>query len=155
MPGYLDPPVWSTEDAGILISTERSLLDMAMIHGFLSSSYWTEGVSLAQVERQVGASLPFGLYVAGRMLGFARVISDYTRWAMLCDVIVLKEHQGQGYGRRLVNAAMSHPELKDVNRWILATKDAHGVYEPCGFTKLGKPGMWMERKLDKDTRRWI
>ncbi|MGB8450770.1 MAG: GNAT family N-acetyltransferase, partial [Anaerocolumna sp.] len=140
---------------GILISTQRSLLDLQMVHGFLTTSYWAEGISRAQVERQVGASLPFGLYIEGRMLGFARVISDFTRWAMLCDVLVLPEFQGRGHGRRLVRAAMAHPELRDVNRWILATKDAHGVYEPCGFTELGKPAMWMERKLPKDNRRWV
>ncbi len=150
----LDLPVYALEEDGILISTERSLLDMDAIQQFLANSYWCQGITQAQVERQVSASLPFGLYVDGRMLGFARVITDCTRWAMLCDVLVLEEFQGRGYGRRLVNAAMSHPELQDVNRWLLATKDAHGVYEPCGFEELGKPAMWMERKLPKDNRRW-
>ena len=154
MSDFGEMPVYNVNEDGILISTERSRIDLAMVHEFLSTSYWGEGITLPQVERQVGASLPFGLYIDGRMIGFCRVISDYTRWAMLCDVIVLEEHQGRGYGRRLVRATMDHPELRDVNRWILATKDVHGVYEPCGFTELGKPEMWMERKLPKEGRRW-
>lgn len=149
-----DLPVHAVEADDVLISTERSLLDLQVVRDFLDASYWAEGITLEQVERQVGASLPFGLYLEGRMIGFCRVITDCTRWAMLCDVLVLDEFEGRGYGRRLVRAAMDHPELRDVNRWLLATKDAHGVYAPCGYEPLGKPEMWMERKLPKDGRRW-
>jgi len=154
MPGYLDPPVFTLEDGEILISTQRSLLDMAAIHRFLTNCYWCEGVTRAQVERQVGASLPFGLYVEGEMRAFCRVITDYTRWAVLSDMLVLDEFQGQGYGKRLLAATQQHPELRDVNRWLLATRDAHGLYAQFGYEELGRPQMWMERKLPKDSRRW-
>lgn len=155
MPGYHDPPVFTVEDGEILISTERSLLDMAAIHEFLTNSYWCSGVSRAQVERQVGTALPFGLYVGGEMRAFCRVITDYTRWALLSDMLVLEQFQGLGYGKRLLAATQSHPELTDINRWLLATKDAHSLYAGFGYEELGKPAMWMERKLPKDDRRWV
>ncbi|MCB1217248.1 GNAT family N-acetyltransferase [bacterium] len=149
-----DLPVHAVEADGVLISTDRSLLDLDMIFSFLSSAYWCEGITREQVERQLGASLTFGLYVDGEQRGFCRVLTDLTRFAYLADVLVPDQYQGQGYGRRLVRAAMDHPELRDVNRWLLATRDAHGVYGPCGFEPLGKPEMWMECKQPKDERRW-
>lgn len=145
---------------GILVSDDRSRLDFAVIHDFLSSCYWSTGISMEQVERQTAHStLAFGLYSDGdprRQLGFARVLSDLTRFAYLCDVFVVSEAQGRGLGKRLMRDIKAHPELRDVHRWLLATKDAHGLYAQFGFAPLPRPQSWMSVEPDKARpRRWV
>ncbi|MCC7479604.1 GNAT family N-acetyltransferase [bacterium] len=149
---------FSTADGDFLISDERELLDFEILQVLLGQTYWTPGISMEQLRRQVdNSSLAFGLYeidpeegpaplfIRGQV-GFARVISDLTRFAYLSDVIIKPELQRRGLGQRLVEAALAHPELKDVKRWTLMTDDAHGVYEKLGFSPLGKPERWMEKK---------
>ncbi len=149
---------FSTADGDFLISDSRDLLDYAVLQSLLGQTYWTPGISSAQLRRQVdNSSLVFGLYeidpeegseppFVRNQAGFARVISDLTRFAYLSDVIIRPELQRRGLGQRLVEAALGHPELKDVKRWVLMTDDAHGVYEKLGFQALGKPERWMEKK---------
>jgi GNAT superfamily N-acetyltransferase len=143
---------------GYCVSDDRARLDFAAIHGYLTQSYWTPGISREQVERQTAhSSLVFGVYgPAGDQLGFARVLSDLTRFAYLCDVYIVPAAQGQGLGKRLIGAIKEHPELKDVRRWCLATRDAHGLYSQFGFAPPRKPEMWMFIDPDK-TRpgRWV
>ncbi len=143
---------------GYCISDDRARLDLAAIHAYLTQCYWTPGISREQVERQTEhSSLVFGVYGPdGAQLGFARVLSDLTRFAYLCDVYIVPEAQGQGLGKRLIGAIMEHPELKDIVRWCLATKDAHGLYSQFGFAPARKPEMWMFIDPDKTKpQRWL
>ena len=129
-----------------LISTERARLDIPLIHDYLSnSSYWAVGRSLETVERSVEHSLAFGVYAGERQVGFARVITDYATFAWIADVFVLDQFRGQGLGKWLMGVIISHPELQRLRRWVLATKDAHELYRPFGFTELVRPERWMER----------
>lgn len=98
------------------------------------------------VERSVENSLCFGLYRGDGQAGFARVTSDRATFAYLADVFVLEEHRGRGLGKWLVEAVLSHPELRGLRRWMLATADAHGLYQGYGFRGLGRPEIFMERK---------
>jgi GNAT superfamily N-acetyltransferase len=132
--------------AGIELSDEASRLDIARIHGWLASSYWTPGIERAQVERQIAGSHCLGAYLAdGTQVGFARVISDRASFAWLADVWVDESVRGQGLGRRMVNWFLDSPDYADIRRFMLATKDAHGVYARLGFTPLVRPDRLMEK----------
>ena len=130
---------------GYLISTDKRLLDVAVIHGFLAGSYWAAGIPLEIVKRSIDRSLAFGLYEGDRQVGFARVITDYATFAYLADVFILEEYRGRGLGSWLIEAVMSHPELQGLRRWMLVTRDAHGLYRKAGFADLKKPESIMEK----------
>lgn len=115
------------------ISTDKSKLDISMIHDFLRSSYWAENISKATVENSIKNSLCFGIYKANKQVGFAKVISDYATSALLRDVFILEPYRGQGLGKWLIKYILEYPELLDVQKWLLGTKDAHGLYRRFGF----------------------
>ena len=131
---------------GYLISTDASMLDLEVVHGYLSRSYWAAGVPEDVVRRSIENSLCFGVYRGEEQAGFARVVTDRATFAYLADVFVLEEHRGQGIGKWLVEVILSHPELKGLRRWMLATRDAHDLYRRYAFTELARPGIFMERK---------
>src|SRR5512138_43190 len=136
---------WLRDD--YVISTDNDQLDIPFIHKFLSTTaYWSQGRSLAIVERSLNNSLNFGLYKLTRQIGFARVVTDYSTFAWLADVFVLPEHRGQGLGKWLIEVITSHAELQGLRRWVLATRDAHELYRKFGFTNLLQPDRWMERR---------
>ncbi|MGH9873536.1 MAG: GNAT family N-acetyltransferase [Pyrinomonadaceae bacterium] len=138
--------VESWERGDYLISTDRSRLDVELIHEFISkTSYWGQGRSLEVVQRSLDNSLNFGLYKNTEQLGFARVVTDYATFAWIADVFVLPEHRGQGLSKWLMEVMLSHPRLQGFRRWVLATKDAHSLYERYGFIPLHRPERWMER----------
>lgn len=128
-----------------LVSTDRGRVDLAVVHGFLTRSYWSPGISAEDVARSIRHSLPFGLYRGGRQVGFARVVTDYVKLAYVADVFVLEEERGAGLGKLLMEAVLSHPELQGVWRWLLVTQDAHGLYRRFGFAELDRPERYMER----------
>jgi GNAT superfamily N-acetyltransferase len=128
-----------------IVDTDKARLDVDMIHGFLRQSYWAAGVPRETVERSIAHSLCFGIYVDGRQVGFARVVSDYATFAYLADVFVLDAFRGRGLSKQLMDAIVSHPHLQGLRRWLLATRDAHGLYARYGFTPLGTPERLMER----------
>ena len=126
------------------ISTERERLDVDVIHGFLVSSYWSPGVPRAVVERAIRNSLCFGVYARSAQVGFARVISDKATFAYLADVFILEAHRGIGLSKRLMQCIVGHPELQGLRRFLLGTRDAHGLYQQFGFTALAYPARLME-----------
>lgn len=128
------------------ITTNPSRLDLGVVHSFLKGSYWAQGVPREVVERSVKNSLCFGIYRGDEQLGFARVTSDRATFAYLADVFVLEEHRGRGLGKWLVEVVLSHPELQGLRRWMLATADAHELYQGYGFRGLESPEIFMERK---------
>jgi GNAT superfamily N-acetyltransferase len=130
------------------VTTDRSELDLALIHQFLSEqTYWAKGISLALVRQSVANSLCFGGFVGEAQVAFARVISDYTTFGNLVDVFVLPAHRGQGYGKALMDAVFAHPRLQGLRRFTLATADAHGLYARYGFSAPLNPQSLMERYL--------
>jgi GNAT superfamily N-acetyltransferase len=128
------------------ISDDRGRLDLGVIHRFISEeSYWGQGRRLEVVRRAVENSLPFGVYRGPEMVGFARVVTDYATFAWVADVFVVAGHRGRGLSKWLMEVMLAHPGLQGFRRWVLATKDAHGLYRQFGFRELKRPERWMER----------
>jgi GNAT superfamily N-acetyltransferase len=136
----------SYEKQGFTISTNPSKLDVEAIHGYLSRAYWSEGIPRHIVQKSLSNSLCFGLFDGRNQIGLARVVTDSATYAYLCDVYVLEEYRGKGLGIWLMECVMSHPDLKGLRRFSLATRDAHGLYRKFGFAELEKPQSQMEIK---------
>ena len=128
-----------------VISTDKSRLDLTLIHNFLTTSYWAAGIPLEVVRRAIEHSLSFGLYKEDQQIGYARVITDYATFAYLGDVFILEPFRGQGLSKWLMEVIVTHPELQGFRRWILLTKDAHGLYKKVDFTEVKTPERYMER----------
>lgn len=139
---------------GYEVDDDADRLDLAVITGFLRTAYWSAHRSRETVERAVSRSMGIGLYAGdGSQAGFARVVTDATTFAYLADVFVIPEHRGRGLARFLVRAVLAHPDLAGVERWMLATADAHGVYEPLGFAAPEDPALFMVRQAARETLR--
>ena len=128
-----------------VVSCDPSRLNLDVIHGFLTESYWAYGITKEKVENSIRHSLCFGLYDGDSQIGFARVLSDYTHFGLLADVFVLESHRKKGLGKFLVGTVLEHPALQGLRRFTLATKDAHGLYAKLGFQPLSNPERFMER----------
>jgi GNAT superfamily N-acetyltransferase len=126
------------------ISTDPGRLDVTAIHAYLTRSYWACGIPRAVVERSLAHSLSFGLYRGDTQVGFARVVTDRATFAYLADVYVLEEHRGKGLSKWLVESVLHHPDLQGLRRFLLATRDAHGLYARYGFRPLANPARIME-----------
>lgn len=131
----------------IEISTDRSRLDIAYIHRYLSEEcYWAIGRSREVVEKSIANSRNFGVYDGDRQIGFARVVTDYATFAWLCDVFIDGAYRGQGLGKQLVETVVAHPDLQGMRNFLLATRDAHALYRHYGgFEALAAPDRWMAR----------
>lgn len=126
------------------IGTDKSKLNIDVIHAFLTTSYWAQGIPRSTVMRCIENSLCFGAFFGDEQVGFARVISDYTTFAYLADVFVIEAHRGKGVSKMIMDAVIGHPHLQGLRRFVLATRDAHGLYEKYGFRSLKAPERWME-----------
>ncbi len=130
---------------GFSISTDPARLDLALIHDFLSHrSYWAAGIPLETVRRSIENSLCFGVYQGQSQVGFARVVTDKSTFAYLGDVFVLEDFRGRGLAKWLLEQIVGHPDLRGLRRFILGTRDAHGLYEQYGFRALSNPEKFME-----------
>jgi len=136
---------------GFYISTDKNKLDINCIHNYLSNeSYWAKNIPVHLVQKSIEGSCCFGVYVqenpedtAATQIGFARVITDHATFAYLADVFILGKFQGKGLAKWLMETIMAHPELQGLRRWMLATRDAHGLYARSGFLPLDKPELIM------------
>ncbi|MCP5496195.1 MAG: GNAT family N-acetyltransferase [Leptospiraceae bacterium] len=128
------------------IRTNKELLQIDLILDYLvNQSYWAKNRTAEQMQTVIENSLCFGLYRESRQIGFARVVTDFATFAYLGDVYVLPEFQGEGLGKWLIEVVVNHPDLQGFRRWILATRDAHMLYEKYGFTELKHTERWMEK----------
>ncbi len=129
----------------LVISTDPARLDLEAICDFLARSYWAPKRPRSTIEQSLRNSLVFGVYDGGRQVGLARVVTDYATFAWLCDVFVHEDYRGRGIGKWLMGSIVSHPGLQGVPRFLLATRDAHGLYSQFGFAPLNAPERWMDR----------
>ena len=134
-----------------VISTDKTKLDLKLIHEFLSQrSYWAQGRSLTTVQNSIEQSLCFGVYNGVQQIGFARVVTDYATFAWLCDVFILETHRGKNLGKWLIECVTAYPDLQ--GRFVLATRDAHELYRRYGgFENLPTPERWMARRMPDRT----
>ena len=140
-----EPPTLELRRGEFLLSTDQARLDVDVIHGFLTNCYWAKGIPREVVARSIEHALCFGIYDGmGAQVGFARVISDLATVAYLGDVFVLESHRGRGLGKWMMECITQHPALQSLRRWILLTRDAHGLYSQFGFTPLKAPERYME-----------
>lgn len=136
-------PEWRRD--ALRITTDPAALDVELIHAYLTRSYWAAGIPLETVRRSIEHSVNFGLFDGDAQIGFARVVTDRATFAYLADVFVLEPYRGRGLSKWLMEAVIAHPELQGLRRWVLATRDAHGLYARYGFTPLAAPERFMER----------
>jgi len=128
------------------ISTDKNLLQIDAIHRFLTKdSYWAKERTREQTMRAIENSLCFGIYADKTQIGFARIVSDFATFAYIGDVYVLEAFRGRGLSKWLMQVMVEYPDLQGLRRWILATKDAHSLYEKFGFQELKHPTRWMEK----------
>lgn len=125
------------------ISTDRTRLNIDLIHRFLASTYWAKDIPREIVERSIRNSLCFGAYSGPEQVGFARVITDFASMGYLADLFVVPEHRGRGISKLIMRAVLDHPQLQGLRRLLLATKDAHGLYARFGFQPLAHPEDFM------------
>ncbi len=137
-------PKWQRGEYTISADDER--LDIRLIHDFIANqSYWAPGRKMDTVQRALENSLNFGVYTNNQQIGFARVVTDYCTFAWLADVFIVSEYRGRGLSKWLMEVIMASPALGGMRRWVLAKRDAHGLYRQFGFTEMHQPERWMER----------
>ena len=139
-----------THPSGYFLSTDPARLDVAVVHRWLNEeSYWARHIPRATVERAIANSLNFGLYAPdSHQAGFCRVVTDRATFAWLCDVFVLPKHRGRGLSKWLVQQMLAHPDLQNLRRHLLATFDAHSLYQRFGYQSLDRPDRWLEIKQE-------
>ena len=137
--------IFEARRAEFLISTDPQRLNLDAICDMLSRAYWANGRSRELIARYLRYALVFGVYDGARQVGLARIVSDYSTFAWLCDVFIHEEYRGRGLGKWLMESILAHPDLQGLRRFVLATQDAHGLYAQYGFTPLASPERWMEK----------
>jgi ribosomal protein S18 acetylase RimI-like enzyme len=126
------------------VTADRRRMDVDAVHGFLARSFWARGISKDLVAKSIAHSLCFGLFDDQAQIGFARVVTDLSTYAYLCDVYVLEQYRGQGLGKWMIEFVMAHPDLEGLRRFQLVTRDAHGLYRRFGFQTPANPDRYME-----------
>ena len=126
------------------ITTDKGKLDVPYIHEYLKQSYWAENIPQEVVQRSIDGALCFGIFENDQQVGFARVITDFATFAYLADVFVDEACRGLGLSKWLMEVILSHPDLQGLRRFMLATRDAHGLYQKFGFVSLTVPERWMQ-----------
>ena len=130
-----------------LISDDRDRIQFDTVHGWLTQSYWSPGITFDRVVRAAQmSSLVVGIYSDEIQVGYCRVVSDLTRFAWLCDVFIDDVYRGHGLGKAMVSYVLEHPDHLNIDRWMLGTLDAHGLYEQFGFQIHPLPQRLMVRQ---------
>lgn len=135
--------IFETKRENFTISTNPSRLNLDAISDMLSRSYWANKRTREQMERALKHSVAFGLFDRDRQVGLARIVSDFSIFAYLCDVIIHEDYRGKGLGKWLLETVHNHPDLMNIRRWMLVTRDAHDYYRPFGWEILPEPEQWM------------
>jgi N-acetylglutamate synthase-like GNAT family acetyltransferase len=138
------PQIMETQRGKFTISTDPARLDLDVICDFLKRAYWANTRSRERTERAMKNSLVFGVYNGEKQIGVARVVSDYSIFAYLCDVFIHEDYRAHGLGKWLIETILQHPDLEDMRRWVLVTNDAHGLYMQFGFTSIEDPEHCMQ-----------
>ena len=137
----------------LTVSYGAGSMDFSKVTAMLSQAFWSRGIKETEVRQgAVNSALVLGVFFNNEQIGYARAISDKTRFAYILDVYVDERFRRKGIGQLMINSILAHPELKDVYQWLLITRDAHGVYGKSGFKKPGRPDDWMEIRHERPER---
>lgn len=139
------PAIIETHHDNLTISTDPARLDLDAIYEMLSRAYWTKDRTREMLARYVRFSLVFGVYDGTHQIGLARIVSDYTTFAWLCDVFIHEDYRGVGIGKWLMETILAHPDLQGLRRFMLVTREAHGFYAKYGFERVAAHARLMER----------
>ena len=132
---------------GYLLSDDPARIDPKAVKDYLATSYWADKRPPEVIEASLSQSLCIGIYApSGAQVGLVRVVTDYATFAYLCDVYVLGEHRGKGLSKAALALLDTHPRISTVGRFLLVTRDAHGLYEQFGFKPLPYPDRFMEKR---------
>lgn len=126
------------------ISTTASEMNLSDISDMLGRSYWAKNRSKEAIETSIKNSCCIGIFDGDRQIAFTRIITDYSTYAYICDVIVHEDYRGKSLGKQLMKTTMEHPQLQTIEKWALATRDAHSLYEQFGFKVTEFPENRME-----------
>lgn len=120
-----------------LLRVSSELVDMQLnvIHDFLKDSYWSPGIPKQLVKKALSNSICFGVFDRDKQIAFARAVTDRATFSYLADVFVLPSYRGEGVSKMLLEEYFKHPDLQGIRRHMLATSDAHGLYEKFGFER--------------------
>ena len=138
------PQILEIHRDNFTISTDPARLDIDAICDFLKRAYWADTRPRERTKRALQNSLVFGVYDGNKQIGVARVVTDYSIFAYLCDVFIHEDYRAHGLGKWLMQTIHRHPDLQGLRRWTLVTRDAHGLYRQFGWKALDKPMNWME-----------
>ena len=133
------------KNENLTISTDKSRLDIDLIQQNLNNTYWAKGITKETIQKSIDNCLSYGIYQDDQQVGFARVITDYCTFAYLSDVFIIPSHQKLGLSKWLIDSILKHPDLQNLRRFVLLTKDAHELYRQFGFDKPKHPEEFMER----------
>ncbi|TWD79428.1 acetyltransferase (GNAT) family protein [Kribbella amoyensis] len=140
------------EHGTFVADDDPARLDVDVVHGFLKTAYWSEGIPRDLVAKSIEGSLNVGVYAEdGTQVGYARAVTDRATFAYIADVFVLPEYRGHGLGRFVVSTLLDHPDLQGLRRLMLATADAHDLYRAYGFGDLADPSFFLVRQQDAAT----
>jgi GNAT superfamily N-acetyltransferase len=128
------------------LCTDPTEMDAVAIHAVLTEMYWSRGIPLDTVRRAIEGSLAIGVFDGDRQVAFARAVTDGATFAYVADVYVLEAYRGRGVATRMMEAMTTHPRLRGLRRWLLSTRDAHGLYRKFGFAPVSAPDRLMERR---------
>ena len=132
-----------------VLTTDPKRLDLDVIHSYLVRSYWNRGIPKELVAQSIEHSMNFGLFKSAQQIGLARVVTDHTHFAYLCDFFILEPYQGLGLGRWMLESILACPNLQGLRNFLLTTADAHTFYRQQGFHLLDQPERWMKKQADR------
>ena len=139
-----ETPVHVWQQGTFTINTDRNRLDVDMIHEFLHTSYWANGISRETVLTSIGNSFCFGVYEGEKQVGNARVVTDFATFAYICDFFISEPYRGRGLAKWLIRTILDCPELAHLRRRCIVTHEAHGLYRQMGFMSAQRPEAYLE-----------
>jgi len=129
---------------GFTVTTDKEKIEIDILHNFINQSYWANGRTKQTIITSIENSLCFSMFKGEKQIGFARVITDYATFAYLCDVYIEEDYRGNGLGIWMLECILNYPNLLDLKKWLLATRDAHELYRKFGFYSMSNPEKYME-----------
>jgi len=132
-------------DNDIYFSSDLNDMNLKTIFNFVKNTYWGKTRMFKEQKTASENTMNFGLFHNNNLIAYTRVMTDKIFFAYVLDFFVIEKYQGKGLGKLLMKNVLEHPEIEHVDKWMLATKDAHGLYKQFGFEAVKDPTKLMDR----------